>query len=65
MSGMIDPFNGETSEQLGTITEADLTVLEDGLEEESADGRAAEHLIALLRTAVGSGDGVEIRWRRR
>jgi hypothetical protein len=78
---MIDLFNAETNEKLGTITEADLQVLVDGLEEESAedqdyfidtatiellgDGRATEHLLGLLRRAVGSSEGIEIRWKRR
>lgn len=78
---MIDLYNAETDEKLGSITEADLQVLVDGLEEESAedqdyfideatiellgDGRATEHLVGLLRRAVGSSDGVEIRWKRR
>ena len=81
MSGMIDLFNAETDEKIGTITEADLKVLVDGLEEESsedqdyfidaatvdllADGTATEHLVGLLRKAVGSSEGVEIRWQRR
>ncbi len=29
------------------------------------DGRATDHLLNLLRTALGSSDGVEIRWERR
>jgi len=78
---MIDLFNGETNELIGSITEGDLKTLQDALEEESADdhdyfidaatidilgdGRATEHLLHLLRTAVGSGDGLEIRWQRR
>ena len=78
---MIDLYNSETNEKLGSITEADLQVLVDGLEEESAedqdyfideatiellgDGRATEHLLGLLRRAVGKADGVEIRWKRR
>ena len=78
---MIDLYNAETNEKLGSITEADLQVLADGLEEESADdqdyfidastiellgdGRATEHLLGLLRRAVGTSDGVEIRWERR
>jgi hypothetical protein len=81
MSGMIDLFNAETDEKIGTITEADLKVLVDGLEEESsedqdyfidaatidllADGSATEHLVGLLRKAVGSSEGLEIRWQRR
>jgi len=78
---MIDLYNVATDQLLGSITEADLKVLVDGLEEESSqdqdyfidretidllgDGRATDHLLTLLRTAVGSSDGVEIRWRRR
>ena len=34
---MIDLYNSETNEKLGSITEADLQVLVDGLEEESAE----------------------------
>jgi len=78
---MIDLYNAETDEKLGSITEADLQVLVDGLEEESAedqdyfidqatidllgDGRATEHLLGLLRHAVGSSEGIEVRWKRR
>ena len=78
---MIDLFNADTNEKLGSITEADLQVLVDRLEEESADdqdyfidaatvdlladGPATEHLVGLLRKAVGSTEGVEIRWKRR
>jgi hypothetical protein len=56
-------------------------VLIDGLEEESsedqdyyidqvtidllADGRPSDHLLGILRSAVGSSSGVEIRWERR
>jgi hypothetical protein len=78
---MIDLYNDTTGELLGQVTEADLKVLMDALEEEStedrdyfidaatidviADGRATEHLVALLRRALGSTDGVDIRWERR
>ena len=78
---MIDLYNVATNQLLGSITEADLQVLIDGLEEESsedqdyyidqatidmlADGRPSDHLLGILRTAVGSGEGVEIRWERR
>jgi hypothetical protein len=78
---MIDVYNNETDELMGSITEADLKVLIDGLEEESeedqdyyidqatidvlGDGRATEHLLGLLRKALGSAQGVEIRWERR
>jgi hypothetical protein len=78
---MIDLYNASTNQLLGSITEADLKVLQDGLEEESTqdqdyfidaatidvlgDGRATEHLLNLLRTALGSSEGVDIRWERR
>jgi hypothetical protein len=78
---MIDVYNNDTNELIGSITEADLRVLIDGLEEESeddqdyyidratidvlGDGRATDHLLALLRKALGSADGVEIRWEKR
>lgn len=78
---MIDLYNAETNQLIGTITEAELQVLVDGLEEESSsdrdyyidagtidllgDGRATEHLLGLLRSALGTTDGAEIRWQRR
>ena len=78
---MIDLFNGQTNDLIGSITEHELKTLQDALEEESADdhdyfidsatidvlgdGRATDHLINLLKKAVGSGDGLEIRWQRR
>lgn len=77
----IDIFNNDTNELIGSITEADLKVLVDHLEEESmedrdyyidqptidviADGQASDHLVTLLRKALGNADGVEIRWQRR
>jgi len=78
---MIDLYNAQTNQVLGSITEADLQVLIDALEEESADdqdyyidaatidliadGRATEHLVHLLRAALGGAEGVDIRWQRR
>ena len=78
---MIDVYNNETNQLIGSITEADLKVLADHLEEESledqdyyidqatidviGDGQATEHLLRVLRKALGSSDGVEIRWERR
>ena len=78
---MIDLYNVSTNQLIGSITEADLQVLVDALEEESAedqdyyidaatidviaDGRATTHLVGLLRSALGSSDGVDIRWERR
>lgn len=78
---MIDVYKTATDELLGSITEADLQVLVDALEEESSDdrdyyidaatidvigdGRATDHLLQLLRTALGDAEGVDIRWNRR
>ncbi len=78
---MIDLYNATTGELLGQMTEADLKVLIDALEEEStedqdyfidaatidviADGRATEHLVGLLRRALGEAADVDIRWTRR
>ena len=78
---MIDLYNAATNQVLGSITEADLKVLVDALEEEGvndqdyyidaatidviADGKATEHLVGLLRKALAAGDGVDIRWQRR
>jgi hypothetical protein len=78
---MIDLYNDTTNQLIGSITEADLRVLQDALEEESTedqdyyidqatidvigDGRATEHLLKILRDAVGSSDGVDIRWEKR
>ena len=78
---MIDLYNAATNKLLGSITEPDLQVLVDALEEESAqdrdyyidsatidlvaDGKATDHLVDLLRGALGSADGVDIRWERR
>lgn len=78
---MIDLYNASTNELIGNITDVDLQVLVDRLEEESledkdyfidratidllADGRATDHLAGLLRRALGSSDDVDIRWQRR
>jgi hypothetical protein len=78
---MIDLYNAATNQPLGTITEPELQVLVDALEEESAqdrdyyidaatialiaDGKATDHLVHVLRDALGSADGVDIRWQRR
>lgn len=78
---MIDIYDKSTNQLIGSITEADLQVLIDALEEESlddrdyyidaatidvvADGRATDHLVKVLRTALGTKDGVDIRWQRR
>jgi hypothetical protein len=78
---VIDVYNKATNELLGSITDADLQVLVDALEEESSedqdyyidaatidvigDGRATDHLLQVLRTALGQAEGVDIRWARR
>jgi hypothetical protein len=79
---MIDLYIADTSVLLGEITEQDLKVLVDALEEESADdqdyyitaetlevigenGRATDHLLGLLRKALGSAEGVDVRWEKR
>ena len=78
---MIDLYNNTTNQFIGSLTEAELQVLIDGLEEEAledqdyyitaatldllGDGRATDHLMKLLRTALGGEQGVEIRWQRR
>jgi hypothetical protein len=30
-----------------------------------ADGKATEHLVKLLRAALGAKEGIDIRWQRR
>jgi hypothetical protein len=78
---MIVLYKNVPYQLVGSITDADLQVLMDGLEEESSqdkdyyitaatidvlgDGRASDHLLGLLRRALGSNEGVEIRWERR
>src|SRR5262249_55887304 len=81
VGSMIDVYNNDTNELIGAITEADLKVLIDHLEEESSedqdyyidratldvigDGEATEHLMKVLRKALGTAESVEIRWQRR
>ena len=78
---MIDIYDNASNLLLGSITEGDLKVLTDALEEEStkdqdyyidaqtidviADGKATEHLVALLRRGLGNRGGMDIRWERR
>lgn len=78
---MIDLYSNETNQLLGSITEAELKTLVDSMEEESAsdqdyyidqatidliaDASATEHLLQLLRTALGQAEGVDVRWSRR
>ena len=76
---MIDLYDSATGQLIGAITEAELRLLVDTLEKESlqdqdyyidsatidllADGKATDHLLQLLRAAVGTQEGVEIRWQ--
>ena len=78
---MIDLYKCATNKLIGSLTEADLKILVDGMEEESledqdyyidaatidllADGKASDHLVKLLREALGGEEGVDIRWQRR
>ena len=78
---MIDLYDDASNVLIGSMTEADLKVLQDALEEEGeddqdyyidqatldvlGDGRATEHLMGLLRKALGTAEGVDIRWQRR
>ncbi|MEO8450518.1 MAG: hypothetical protein ABI647_12035 [Gemmatimonadota bacterium] len=78
---MIDLYNKATNELIGSITEAELKLLVDRLEETSledrdyyiqagtidllADGTATDHLLQVLRTGLGSEEGVEVRWEKR
>jgi hypothetical protein len=78
---MIDLYNDETDQLIGSITDADLKVLQDAMEEESSDdqdyfidqatldvigdGRASDHLLKVLRDALGSSEGIDVRWQRR
>jgi hypothetical protein len=78
---MIDLYNAATNQFIGSISDADLQVLIDSLEEESLEDRdyyideatldvlvaggASEQLLSLLRAAVGPTGGAEIRYQRR
>jgi hypothetical protein len=77
---VVQLFDNDTGQPLGTITDAQLDVLTDLLEEESADDtdyyinldtldllaeRGADAgLVALLRNALGDRQEMEIRWDR-
>lgn len=79
---MIDLYNVATNKLVGSITEKDLQLMVDVLEEESPTdqdyyidaatidligdgGRATDHLLNTLRAALGTAEGVDIRWQRR
>lgn len=77
---MITLSTKDSGAVIGTITEADLKLLVDQFEEESSTDRdyyvdeqtvqmleengAAPSLAALLRQAIGGGEGVDIVWSR-
>ncbi len=70
----------ETGQKLGEISDAELAVLFENLEEESTEdtdyyitldtvdylaSRGADgNLVEMLRQAIGSRDGIDIRWAR-
>jgi hypothetical protein len=70
----------ETNQVLGEISEAELKVLFENLEEESTEdtdyyitldtvdylaSRGADaKLVSFLRQAIGTSDGIDIRWAR-
>ena len=74
-------YDKESGRLIGTISQTDLDFLMVEFEEESsddqdyyidqatidmiADGQATDHLLQLLRTALGTAEGVDIRWQRR
>ena len=78
---MIELFDNDTGAAIGAITDAQLQFLVDQLEEESADDtdyyinqetldmfeeRGADPaLVALLRSALGAREDMEIRWERK
>lgn len=78
-STMIKLYDSATGALLGTVSEEQLQVLVDALEEESVEdrdyyinratvdileGRGAEpSLVRILRTALGERDDMDIRWQ--
>lgn len=73
-------FNKQSGALLGDVSEADVQCLVDVLEEEDSkdvdyfvdldtvdileDNGASGNLVALLRAAIGAGEGVDIRWEK-
>jgi hypothetical protein len=71
-------YNEQNGAFIGTLSDADLEVLVDQLEEEDQtdadyfiDGAtidlleengASESLVTMLRAAVGSSEGIDVRW---
>lgn len=77
---MIQIFDKQTGQSVGTLTDEQFQFLADNLEEESredddyyvnratvdilAEQGAPAELVAVLRTALGSQEETEIRWQR-
>jgi HEAT repeat protein len=76
---MINLYDSESNRLLGAVSDGDLQALVDALEEESSDDRdyyvnadtidllaatGSPQLIDLLRGALGSSEGIEVRWER-
>ena len=75
---MIVLRNKDTSVSIGTISDDDLKFIIDMLEEEDSEDRdywidnttleyfeensCGDHLMEILREAVGEGEGIEIEW---
>ena len=73
-------YDNDSGAVLGEISEADLQFLIDNLEEETSDDQdyylrpetvvmlsergGSAPLMELLRSALGDGEGVEVRWQR-
>ena len=78
---MINLYRVGNDQLIGSISPADLQVLIDVLEEESsedrdyyidaptidllAEGGASEAMLNMLRVALGTAEGVDIRWVER
>jgi len=77
---MITLSRADTGAVVGTVEDADLQVLVDGLEEEFAEDTeyyitlatvemleragASASLVQILKNAVGDSEGIDIRWSR-
>jgi hypothetical protein len=77
-SKIVQLHDAETNQPIGEITDDELQFLFDQLERESdtdddffidsatiemlEDAKAPAHLVEILKKAVGTGEGVEVRW---
>ncbi len=73
-------YNKQTGALLGTVSDADIKVLIDQLEEEDLgdddyfmdldtvdiieSAGASQAMVKLLRDAIGNGEGIDIRWEK-